>query len=120
MAQPVVLALANEAEAVADRESTNVEIAVTGAVAIGPRGRLTRHPRRRRRAHQYGDLVAGTVSTEDEKEHAGRIAVSASPAGQVRNQLEVRERLWSQRHSDFRNSTRSFFSLPLKPGRNAS
>ena len=36
--------------------------------------------------------LSGTVSTEDEKERAGRIAVSAFPVGQVRNQLEVRER----------------------------
>lgn len=37
--------------------------------------------------------LSGTVSTEDEKERAGRIAVSAFPVGQVRNQLEVRQRL---------------------------
>jgi osmotically-inducible protein OsmY len=37
--------------------------------------------------------LSGTVSTEEEKERAGRIAVSAFPIGQVRNQLEVRERL---------------------------
>jgi osmotically-inducible protein OsmY len=37
--------------------------------------------------------LSGTVSTEDEKERAGRIAVSAFPIGQVRNQLEVRQRL---------------------------
>jgi len=36
--------------------------------------------------------LSGTVSTEDEKERAGRIAVSAFPVGQVRNQLQVRER----------------------------
>ena len=37
--------------------------------------------------------LSGTVSTEDEKERAGRIAVSAFPIGQVRNQLEVQQRL---------------------------
>ena len=37
--------------------------------------------------------LSGTVSTEEEKERAGRIAVSAFPVGQVRNQLEVRQRL---------------------------
>jgi osmotically-inducible protein OsmY len=37
--------------------------------------------------------LSGTVSTEEEKERAGRIAVSAFPIGQVRNQLEVRQRL---------------------------
>jgi len=37
--------------------------------------------------------LSGTVTTEDEKERAGRIAVSAFPIGQVRNQLQVRERL---------------------------
>jgi hypothetical protein len=33
------------------------------------------------------------VTTEEEKERAGQIAVSAFPAGTVRNQLEVRQRL---------------------------
>ena len=37
--------------------------------------------------------LSGTVSTEDEKERAGQIAVKAFPVGQVRNQLEVRQRL---------------------------
>lgn len=37
--------------------------------------------------------LSGSVSTEEEKERAGRIAVSAFPIGQVRNQLEVRQRL---------------------------
>jgi osmotically-inducible protein OsmY len=37
--------------------------------------------------------LSGSVSTEEEKERAGRIAVSAFPVGQVRNQLEVRQRL---------------------------
>ena len=37
--------------------------------------------------------LTGTVSTDDEKEHAGRVAVSAFPTGRVRNQLEVRQRL---------------------------
>ena len=37
--------------------------------------------------------LSGTVSTEEEKERAGRIAVSAFPVGQVRNQLEVQQRL---------------------------
>ena len=37
--------------------------------------------------------LSGTVSTEEEKERAGRIAVSAFPVGQVRNQLQVRQRL---------------------------
>src|SRR5262245_13658631 len=34
--------------------------------------------------------LSGSVGTEEEKERAGRIAVSAFPIGQVRNQLEVR------------------------------
>jgi len=37
--------------------------------------------------------LSGTVSTEEEKERAGRISVSAFPVGQVRNQLEVQQRL---------------------------
>jgi osmotically-inducible protein OsmY len=37
--------------------------------------------------------LTGTVSTQEEKERAGQLAVSAFPAGQVRNQLEVRQRL---------------------------
>mgnify|MGYP003576174293 CR=1 FL=1 len=37
--------------------------------------------------------LSGTVSTDEEKERAGQIAVKAFPIGQVRNQLEVRQRL---------------------------
>ena len=37
--------------------------------------------------------LSGTVSTEEEKERAGQIAVRRFPIGQVRNQLEVRQRL---------------------------
>jgi osmotically-inducible protein OsmY len=46
-------------------------------------------------ADQVGNTVtlSGTVSTNDEKEMAGRIAVDAYPTGRVRNQLEVQQRL---------------------------
>ena len=43
--------------------------------------------------HTNTVTLTGTVSSEDEREQAGRIAVSAFPAGQVRNQIEVRQRL---------------------------
>ncbi len=37
--------------------------------------------------------LTGAVTTEEEKARAGLIAVEAYPGGQVRNQLEVRQRL---------------------------
>ena len=37
--------------------------------------------------------LTGAVTTQEEKERAGLLAAEAFPAGQVRNLLEVRQRL---------------------------
>ena len=86
------MALANEANAVADRESTTIEIAVAAQLRSDP-VLGSRAIRVVADDHTNTVTLTGTVSSEDEKEHAGRIAVSAFPAGQVRNQIEVRQRL---------------------------
>jgi osmotically-inducible protein OsmY len=92
VAPPVTVAAADEAQAITERQNASVEEdierrlradATLGSrdiqvVADGLTNTVT---------------LTGTVSTEEEKEHAGRIAVSAFPVGQVRNQLEVRQRL---------------------------
>jgi osmotically-inducible protein OsmY len=92
VAPPTTVAAADEAQAITDRQNASVEDeieqqlradATLGSrdiqvVADGLTNTVT---------------LTGTVSTEEEKENAGRIAVSAFPVGQVRNQLEVRQRL---------------------------
>jgi hyperosmotically inducible protein len=92
VAPPMTVAAADEAQAITDRQNASVEDeieqrlradATLGSrdiqvVADGLTNTVT---------------LTGTVSTEEEKENAGRIAVSAFPIGQVRNQLEVRQRL---------------------------
>jgi osmotically-inducible protein OsmY len=92
VAPPLTVAAADEAQAITDSQNANVEEdierrlradATLGSrdiqvVADGLTNTVT---------------LTGTVSTEEEKENAGRIAVSAFPVGQVRNQLEVRQRL---------------------------
>jgi osmotically-inducible protein OsmY len=92
VAEPIIVALADDAEAVAERESTDIETAVATQLRSDP---LLGSREIRVESDELTNTVTltGTVSTEDEKEQAGRIAVSAFPAGQVRNQLEVRQRL---------------------------
>jgi osmotically-inducible protein OsmY len=89
---PVVIALADQAQAIAERESSDVETAVTNKLLTDP---VLGSRAIRVVADDSGNTVAllGTVSTEEEKEQAGRLAVSAFPAGRVRNQLEVQQRL---------------------------
>ncbi|HXS78691.1 MAG TPA: BON domain-containing protein [Gammaproteobacteria bacterium] len=92
VAPPVTIAAVADAQAVTERENTDVEDEVAQQLrtdaAVGSRDirvvadRLTNTI-----------TLSGTVSTEDEKERAGQIAVKAFPVGQVRNQLEVRQRL---------------------------
>jgi osmotically-inducible protein OsmY len=92
VADPLTLALADEAAAASDRDRQDVENMVTEAITadavLGSR-----------RIEVVADeltntvTLTGTVTTEEEKERAGQIAVSAFPAGTVRNQLEVRQRL---------------------------
>lgn len=92
VAPPVAIAAVADAQAVTERENTNVEDQVVQQLrtdaAVGSRDirvvadRLTNTI-----------TLSGTVATEEEKERAGQIAVKAFPVGQVRNQLEVRQRL---------------------------
>jgi osmotically-inducible protein OsmY len=92
VATPVTVAIAEEAEAIADRESANIETEVSQRLRsdalIGSRPIEVE-------ADELTNTVTlrGTVTTEDEKERAGQLAVAAFPTGQVRNQLEVRQRL---------------------------
>jgi osmotically-inducible protein OsmY len=92
IADATLVAIANESQALAERETMDTEDAV--------RERLRSDPSlgSRQIVVEADDLtntvtLRGTVSTEDEKARAGQLAVSAFPAGQVRNQLEVRQRL---------------------------
>jgi osmotically-inducible protein OsmY len=87
-----IVAIMNEAEALADRETMRIESAVSERLSsdatLGSRSIVVE-------ANDLTNTVTltGTVSTEQEKERAAQLAVSAFPAGQVRNQLEVRQRL---------------------------
>jgi osmotically-inducible protein OsmY len=92
VAQPLSIAIANDAAADRAREGTDIELAVTSRLnedaVLGSRpiqvvvDALTNTV-----------TLTGRVSTPDEKDRAGQIAVAAFPAGQVRNQLEVQQRL---------------------------
>jgi osmotically-inducible protein OsmY len=92
IADATIVALTNDAAALAERETTRIETTVmerlSSDATLGSRSIVV----------EADDLtntvtLSGTVSTEEEKERAGQLAVSAYPAGQVRNQLEVRQRL---------------------------
>jgi hyperosmotically inducible protein len=92
IADASIIAIANDAAALAERETSRIETAVTERLSSDPTLGS------RSIAVAADDLtntvtLTGTVSTEEEKERAGQLAVSAFPAGQVRNQLEVRQRL---------------------------
>jgi osmotically-inducible protein OsmY len=91
VAPPITVAAVDNAKVATDQENANIEENVTQRLrldaALGSRD-----------IHVVANgltntvTLSGSVSTEEEKERAGRIAVSAFPVGQVRNQLEVRER----------------------------
>jgi osmotically-inducible protein OsmY len=92
VADPLTLALAEESEAASGREKIDVENMIAE--------RLSSDPVLGSRsidvvADELGNTVTltGTVSTEEEKQRASEIAVAAFPAGNVRNHLEVRQRL---------------------------
>jgi osmotically-inducible protein OsmY len=89
---PAVIALADQAHALSERESSDVETAVTNRLRLDP---LLGSRNIRVQADDVGNTLTltGTVASEDEKEQAGRIAVNTFPAGRVRNQLEVQQRL---------------------------
>lgn len=92
VADPTVLAIARESQALAERAAADIEDAVmqrlNSDATLGSRQIVVE-------AHDLTNAVTlrGTVSTEEEKARAGQLAVSAFPGGQVRNQLEVRQRL---------------------------
>jgi len=92
VADPLTLALADEAAAEAEREKANVENTVAERLradaVLGSRSIDVE-------ADELGNTVTltGTVTSEEEKERAGQIAAAALPAGNVRNLLEVRQRL---------------------------
>jgi osmotically-inducible protein OsmY len=89
---PVIIALADQAEELTQRESSDVETAISNRLLTDP---VLGSRDIRVKADDVGNTVtlSGTVSTPEEKEQAGRIAVNAFPAGRVRNQLEVQQRL---------------------------
>ncbi len=92
VADALLLAVADEGDAATRREGDSMEAAVIQSLRsdakIGSRpinvtvDELTNTV-----------TLTGQVTTEEEKETAGRLAVSAFPAGRVRNQLEVQQRL---------------------------
>jgi osmotically-inducible protein OsmY len=91
VAEPLLAALTDEANEITQREKADLEIRITQALrsdaALGSRSI-------RVLANELTNTVTltGTVSTSEEKERAGRLAVSAFPAGQVRNQIAVEPR----------------------------
>ena len=92
VAPPVTVAAIDNAAVTTSRENEDIEESVTQRLrtdaALG-----SREIRVVADGLTNTVTLSGTVSTEEEKERAGRIAVSAFPIGQVRNQLQVRERL---------------------------
>jgi hyperosmotically inducible periplasmic protein len=92
VAPPVTVAAIDNAEVTTSRENEDIEESVTQRLrtdaALG-----SREIRVVADGLTNTVTLSGTVSTEEEKERAGRIAVSAFPVGQVRNQLEVQQRL---------------------------
>lgn len=92
IADPLTLSLADESAAASEREKADVENMVAEQLradaVLGSRPIEVV-------ADELANTVTltGTVSTEEEKQRAGEIAAAALPAGNVRNQLEVRQRL---------------------------
>jgi osmotically-inducible protein OsmY len=89
---PLSVAVADEAAAVRDRENMSIETEITARLntdtVLGSRpiqvvvDEVTN-----------AVTLTGTVATVEEKERAAVLATEAFPAGQVRNQIEVRQRL---------------------------
>jgi len=90
--QPLSIAIADEAAAVRDRESAGIETEVAARLnadpVLGSRGISVVSDERTNTV-----TLTGTVTTEEERVRASAIAGEAFPAGQVRNQLEVQQRL---------------------------
>ena len=92
VAPPVTVAAINDAAVTTSRENEDIEENVAQRLrtdaALG-----SREIRVVADGLTNTVTLSGTVSSEEEKERAGRIAVSAFPVGQVRNQLQVQQRL---------------------------
>ena len=92
IASPVTVAIARQAAEIAERETKNIEETVTQRLVsdavLGSRQIVVE-------ADDLTNTVTlhGTVGTEEEKQRAGELAVEAFPAGHVRNQLDVQQRL---------------------------
>jgi osmotically-inducible protein OsmY len=90
--QPLSIAIAEEAAADREREGANIELDVAARLNSDPT--LGSRPIRVVVDELTNTVtLTGTVTTPEEKDRAGALAVEAFPAGHVRNQLEVRQRL---------------------------
>ena len=92
VATATTVAIAAQAAAIANRERENIQSNVATQLRSDPA--LARHAI----VVEANDLtntvtLTGAVTTEEEKERASEVAAAAFPAGQVRNRLEVRQRL---------------------------
>lgn len=92
VATPTTIAIAEQAAAIANRERDNIQSTVATQLRSDPA--LAGHSI----VVEANDLtntvtLTGEVTTEAEKERASQVAAAAFPAGQVRNRLEVRQRL---------------------------
>jgi len=92
VAPPVTVAAIEDAAVTTSRENDDIEENVAQRLRTDP-ALGSREIRVIADGLTNTVTLSGTVSTEEEKERAGRIAVSAFPVGQVRNQLEVQQRL---------------------------
>ena len=92
VAPPVTVAAIEDAAVTTSRENDDIEEKVAQRLRTDP-ALGSREIRVIADGLTNTVTLSGTVSTEEEKERAGRIAVSAFPVGQVRNQLEVQQRL---------------------------
>jgi len=92
VAHPLAVAVADEAAAVREREGAEIETSVTAR--LNSDAVLGSRPIRVVVDELTNTVtLTGNVATDEEKRRAGLLAVEAYPAGQVRNQLEVRQRL---------------------------
>ena len=92
VAPPVTVAAIEDAAVTTSRENDDIEENVAQRLRTDP-ALGSREIRVIADGLTNTVTLSGTVSTEEEKERAGRIAVSAFPVGQVRNHLEVQQRL---------------------------